>query len=261
MHLLRFYWNRTNWPKVKKNANFGSKSTFGAFWAFRAPPTPPIKNLRGLLALFQFLLMYFTISSMTELTRFNKTGSRWRPGCQIGKNQNCSKWHLKNFTRISYIHFWKFHRFEPKETGWLKPSNINLVQLLLVANTTFIMIAPYFNPHTPQRTTPPELMRPATNHISYIYFWKFHTFEPMWAGWLNPSNMILVELIVDAIISFQPTIPPPAPPQTPKPSQASGTSWHCELSARWWMEQWSLLTPKYDKIIQFEPNFRYVLPF
>ena len=67
IHLLRFYWNQTNWPKVKKNANFGSKSTFVFFWAFRAPPTPPIKNLRGLLGIFRFLLMYFSISIITEL--------------------------------------------------------------------------------------------------------------------------------------------------------------------------------------------------
>ena len=110
--------------------------------------------------------MYFTISSMTELSRFSKTGSRWRPGCQIEKNQNCSKWHLKNFTRISYIHFWKFHRFEPKEAGWLKPSNINLVQLLLVANTTSIMIAPYFTP--PYTPTHNPTRADATSNKSYI---------------------------------------------------------------------------------------------
>ena len=119
----------------------------------------------------------------------------------------------------------------------------------------------FHSPHTPRRTTPPELMRPTTYHISYIYFWKFHTFEPMWAGWLNPSNMILGEVIVDAIISFQPIIPTSAPPRPPKQSQAAGGGWHWELSARWWMEHWSLLTPKYDIIIQFELNFRYVLPF
>ena len=116
----------------------------GGFGLFEPPP--PIKNLRGLLGIFRFLLMYFSISIIIDMATVKYTGSRRRPVCQIGKNQKGSKWHFKNITCISYIHFWKFHRFKPKEAAWLNPSNMNLGPLLVVSGITLILPRIHFTP-------------------------------------------------------------------------------------------------------------------
>ena len=44
-----------------------AKIAFTGYFGLFEPPHPPIKNLRGLLGNFRFLLMYFSISIITVM--------------------------------------------------------------------------------------------------------------------------------------------------------------------------------------------------
>ena len=50
------------------------------------------------------------------------------------KKSKVPKKPIKNITHISYIYFWKFHSFAPRGAGRLKPSNMELSELISLEN-------------------------------------------------------------------------------------------------------------------------------
>ena len=138
---LSLDWKQANRLKVKKTRFGGQNRVFGVFWAFRAPH-PPIKNLRGLWFIFQLFLAYLDEKIITDMAWPKQSMGSWWPVLPNWKNWNLLKSQFKNITHISDIHFWKFHRFASMVAGWLKPSNVNLRELILDEIITEIFFQP-----------------------------------------------------------------------------------------------------------------------